>query len=127
MKIPLGAHSERPYSAGLIAGPFVFVSGQVGIDPASGAIAGRDIGSQTAQVLRNLEAVLAQADLTLDDVVKTTVFLTDMSDFGAMNEVYRSRFGRPMPTRSTVQVSGLARPEMKIEIEAIALRGEGDK
>lgn len=124
MKILIGKASDRPFSPALVGGPFVFVSGQVGIDPQSGQLAGPDIAAQTAQTLRNVEGLLVEAGLGLDDVVKTTVFLTDMSEFARMNEVYGSRFASPMPTRSTVEVSRLARTDLKVEIEAIALRRE---
>ena len=120
----IGPPSTRPYSPALVAGPFVFVSGQVAIDRATGKVAEGGAAAQTAQVLDNLEVLLREAGLGLDDVVKTTVFLTDIKDFGAMNEVYRSRFTQPLPTRSTVEVSALANPELKVEIEAIALRRE---
>ena len=120
-KVLIGTSSDRPYSAALAAGPFVFVSGQVGSDPATGELAGADIGTQTTRALRNLQDVLSGAGLNLDDVVKTTVFLTDMSEFSQMNAIYRAHFQQPMPTRSTVEVSRLARPEFKVEIEAIAV------
>jgi 2-iminobutanoate/2-iminopropanoate deaminase len=123
-KALVGPPSTRPYSPALVAGPFVFVSGQVATDPATGKVTEGGIEAQTARVLDNLASLLAQADLGLNDVVKTTVFLTDMNDFAAMNEVYRSRFTQPLPTRSTVEVSALANPQLKVEIEAIALRRE---
>ena len=120
----IGEAGDRPFSPALGAGPLVFVSGQVSVDRTSGAVVGTDVASQTTQVLDNLRDVLAGAGLDLDDLVKTTVFLTDIKDFGAMNEVYRARFAPPRPTRSTVEVSALARPEFKVEIEGIALRRE---
>jgi 2-iminobutanoate/2-iminopropanoate deaminase len=120
-KALVGPPSTRPYSPALVAGPFVFVSGQVATDPATGTVTEGGIEAQTARVLDNLASLLAQAHLGLNDVVKTTVFLTDMKDFAAMNDVYRSRFTQPLPTRSTVEVSALANPQLKVEIEAIAL------
>jgi 2-iminobutanoate/2-iminopropanoate deaminase len=123
-KMLIGVPSTRPYSPALVAGPFVFVSGQVAIDRTTGKVVGSGVDAQTTQVLDNLEALLREAGLGLDDVVKTTVFLTDIKDFAAMNEVYRSRFAQPLPTRSTVEVSALANLELKVEIEAIALRRE---
>jgi 2-iminobutanoate/2-iminopropanoate deaminase len=96
----------------------------VGVDRGTGKVAGPGIEAQTTQVLDNLSALLQEAGLDLNDVVKTTVFLTDIGEFAAMNEVYRSRFVQPLPTRSTVEVSALANPELKVEIEAIALRRE---
>lgn len=123
-KTLVGAPAARPYSPALIAGPFVFVSGQVGVDKVTGRVAGPGIEEQTTQVIDNLASLLGEAGLDLNDVVKTTVFLTDISEFAAMNETYRSRFAQPLPTRSTVEVSALANPELKVEIEAIALRRE---
>lgn len=120
----VGAPSDRPFSAALVAGDLVFVSGQVGTDPRTGTVAGQDVAAQTAQILDNLAALLGGAESTLDDVVKTTVFLTDIRDLPAMNDVYQARFAQPRPTRSTVAVAALARPELKVEIEAIALRRE---
>jgi len=119
---PVGPPSPRPLSAGLLAGPFLFVSGQVPVDLQTGRVSGQDIEEQTRRALGNLAGVLAAAGLALGDVVKTTVFLTDIKDFNAMNEVYRELFSPPFPTRSTVQVAALAAPEMRVEIEAIALR-----
>jgi 2-iminobutanoate/2-iminopropanoate deaminase len=115
---------SAPLSPALAAGPFVFVSGQVGIDPASGKVAGPDVRSQTRQTLRNMEALLQAAGLTMGDVVKTTVFLTRVSDFSAMNEVYREFFAEPYPTRATVGIA-LSNPELLVEIEGIALRHPG--
>jgi 2-iminobutanoate/2-iminopropanoate deaminase len=93
----------------------------VPIDRDTGETVGEDIGAQTAQVLGNLEAVLAAAGAGLDDVVKTTVFLTDPGLAAGMNEVYAERFQAPRPARSTVVVGPLARPEFLLEIEAIAM------
>lgn len=124
-KALVGSPSTRPFSPALAAGPFIFVSGQVGTNQA-GELAGETVTSQTTQVLNNLAAILAEAGLDLDDVVKTTVFLTDIKDFAAMNETYRQRFTAPLPTRSTVEVSALARSEFKVEIDAIAVRREVD-
>lgn len=123
-KTLVGERSDRLFSAALIAGDLVFVSGQVGIDRQSGKISGDNTAAQTSAALDNLAAVLAGAGLTLDDVVKTTVFLTDISDLAEMNDAYRARFRQPLPTRSTVGVAALARPELKVEIDAIALRRE---
>ena len=120
----VGAPSARPYSPALIAGPYLFLSGQVGIDKATGKVAGPTIEVQTTQVIDNLADLLEEAGLDLNDIVKTTVFLTDIGEFAAMNEIYRSRFAQPLPTRSTVEVSALANAELKVEIEAIALRRE---
>lgn len=122
LRNPAAPPSTLPFSPGLIAGPFVFISGQVGVDPATGRLAGPDVQAQTRQTLENVRTLLAQAGLTLADVVKTTVFLTRIEDFAAMNAVYREFFSEPLPTRSTVGVAALARPELVVEIEAIALR-----
>lgn len=112
-----------PYSPIRKSGSFYFVSGQVGVDPATGK-ASDDIAQQTRQVLRNLSAVLESVGLRLDQVVKTTVFLADMSDFGAMNTVYESLFSAPRPARSTIAVKELPRvgdeAPLLVEIEAIA-------
>lgn len=110
-----------PYSQGIGAsGKLVFVSGQIPVDPETGAFAGDDIGTQTRQSLKNVEAVLAAAGGTLQDVVKTTVFLTDMRDFAAMNEVYSTFFREDCPARSAVAVAALPK-DAHVEIEAIAV------
>lgn len=106
----------------VLSGPnrFVYTSGQVGLDPKSGNLVD-GIGAQTKQVLANLEAVLAAAGATLGDVVKTTVFLSDMGDFDAMNKVYAQAFAEPYPARSTVAVKGLPKDAL-VEIEVVAIR-----
>lgn len=109
-----------PYSQGIKAGGFVFLSGQVALDPASGQLVGDDIGAQTERVLKNLEGVLAAAGSSLAAVVKTTVYLADMNDFAAMNEVYARFFPAPAPARSTVQAARLPR-DARVEIDVIAL------
>ena len=111
-----------PYSQAIRAGGMVFTSGQVGLDPATGAIVPGGIKEQTARVLENLKAVLSEGGLGLADVVKTTVFLKDMGDFAAMNEVYASYLapqGVVAPARSTVEVARLPKDAL-VEIEAIA-------
>ena len=110
-----------PYSQAIAAGDFVFCSGQVHLDPASGVLVGADIGVQTQRVLDNLAAVLESAGLTLADTVKTTVFLVDMNDFGAMNEVYGRYMPDPPPARSTIGVAALPKGA-RVEIELIAAR-----
>jgi 2-iminobutanoate/2-iminopropanoate deaminase len=127
--VPSAVAANLPFSPALFAGDHIFVSGQVGIDPSSGELAGPDVRAQTEQVISNLQALLVSAGQGLEDVIKTTVFLTEASDFGAMNEVYRARFPEPYPTRSTIIVKALASAELIVEIEAIALRSrpiEGD-
>jgi 2-iminobutanoate/2-iminopropanoate deaminase len=109
-----------PYSQGVKAGNLVFASGQLPIDPGSGAIAAADITAQTDRSLRNLQAVLAQAGAKLGDVVKVTVYLADINDFAAMNEVYKSYFPTECPARSAFQVANLPRAAL-VEIEAIAV------
>ncbi|MBS1816444.1 MAG: RidA family protein [Acidobacteria bacterium] len=108
-----------PYSAALRAGQLLFVSGQVPIDPDTGAIVDGDIGAMTRRVLQNIGALLDAAGLNYAHVVRTTVFLADMNDFGAMNEVYRTFFAEPYPARSTVQAARLPR-DARIEIDVIA-------
>jgi 2-iminobutanoate/2-iminopropanoate deaminase len=109
-----------PYSQAIRIGDLVFTAGQIGLEPASGAIEGRTIEEQTHQVLRNLKAVLEAAGSGLDRVVKTTVFLADIKDFKAMNTVYATYFPAAPPARSAVQAAALPLGAM-VEIEAIAL------
>ncbi|MGP8049086.1 MAG: Rid family detoxifying hydrolase [Desulfobaccales bacterium] len=108
------------YSQALSAGPFVFISGQIALD-AQGNLVKGDIVVQTCQVIANLKAILAAAGLTLKDVVKTTVYLTDLADFQEMNRAYGEFFPAYPPARSTLQVAGLPRGAA-IEIEAIAAK-----
>ena len=110
-----------PYSQALIVGDFVFTSGQIPIDPKTGAFVEGGIAEQTEQVLRNLAEVLRAAGTGLDGVVKTTVFLADMGNFAAMNEVYGRFFSSEPPARSTVEAARLPR-DARVEIEAIAVR-----
>jgi 2-iminobutanoate/2-iminopropanoate deaminase len=110
-----------PYSQAIAAGDFVFCSGQVHLDPASGALVEGDISTQTARVLQNLSAVLEAAGLSLANAVKTTVFLVDINDFGAMNEVYGRYMPDPPPARSTIGVAALP-TGTRVEIELIATR-----
>ena len=111
-----------PYSQAVRAGNFVFASGQIPIDPATGEFVSGGIGEQTEQVLKNLTALFAAAGVGLDQIVKTTVFLADMNDFTAMNEVYAKFFSEAPPARATVQAARLPR-DAKVEIEAIAVLG----
>jgi len=108
-----------PYSQAVAVDGWMFCSGQIPIDPASGELVGGDIGNQTDQVLKNLAAVLAAAGGSLANVVKTTVFLADMDDFGGMNEVYARHFGDHRPARAAVAVRTLPK-NVSVEIEAIA-------
>lgn len=109
-----------PYSQGIDAGNLVFCSGQAGLDPATGQLV-EGVEAQTRQIFSNLSAVLEAAGLSLDDVVKTTVFLADMADFKAMNAIYATFFGETPPARSTVAVKGLPIGAL-VEIDAIAVR-----
>lgn len=111
-----------PYSQAIRAGQFVYVSGQVPVDPVSGEIVPGGIEEQTEQVIANLKAVLYAAGRDLADVVKTTVFLTDMGNFAKMNEIYARHFNTSPPARSTVQVGALPRGA-QVEIDAIAMAG----
>lgn len=108
-----------PYSQAVRSGELLFCSGQIGIDPATGMLAGEDIASQTLQVLVNLREVLKVQGLDLCDVIKTTVFLADLSELSQVNSIYGGEFGEHKPARSTVQVAGLPRGAL-IEIECIA-------
>ena len=113
-----------PYSSALRAGSLLFVSGQVPFDPATGAMVGSEIAAQTRRVLDSIGALLKAGGLTHADVVRTTVFLADMDDFAAMNDVYRAYFSEPYPARSTVQAARLPR-DARIEIDAIAMYESG--
>jgi 2-iminobutanoate/2-iminopropanoate deaminase len=108
-----------PYSHAIRAGELLFVSGQVAIDPATGNLIDGDITAQTRRVMDNLAAVLKAGGLSLQHVVRTTIFLADMSDFAAVNTVYGSFFSEPYPARATVQVSRLPK-DARVEIDAIA-------
>ncbi len=108
-----------PYSQAIQIGDLLFVSGQVPIDPSTGAMVEGDIKAQAQQSLNNLKAILNAAGTNMGAVVKTTVFLADMNDFAAMNEVYAQFFQEPFPARSAVQVARLPK-DAKVEIEAIA-------
>jgi len=110
-----------PYSPGIDADGFIFLSGQAATDPATGTLIEGDISKQTEQVFKNLFNVLAAAGLTPDAVQKVNVYLIDMNDFSAMNEVYKNQFAKPYPTRTTVAVSALPMGA-RVEIELIAKR-----
>ena len=109
-----------PYSQAIRANGFVFVSGQLALRPDHAEIVGESIGQQTEQVFDNLQAILEASGSSLDRIVKTTVFLVDLDDFGGMNEVYARRVGETPPARATVEISKLP-SGAKVEIEAVAL------
>jgi 2-iminobutanoate/2-iminopropanoate deaminase len=108
-----------PYSPAVRTGSLLFVSGQVAIDPSTGQMLDGDVAAQTRRVLENVGALLEAGELSFSHVVRTTVFLADMNDFGAMNEVYGKYFTEPYPARATVQVSRLPR-DARVEIDVIA-------
>jgi len=109
-----------PYSQAVKAGNFMFISGQIPIDPSTGNVIDGDIKAQTKQCLKNLEAICQSAGLTLDNVVKTTIFITDMSKFPEVNEVYGSFFKENPPARACVEVSALPK-DVQVEIEAVVV------
>jgi 2-iminobutanoate/2-iminopropanoate deaminase len=125
MKSPLhSVHAPQPigpYTQAIRAGDFVFLSGQIAIDPASGKIVGGNAAEQAAQALKNIKAILTAAGLTFDEVVKTTIFLRNMDDFAKVNEVYGESFDKDPPARSTVAVAGLPMNAL-VEIEVVAMR-----
>jgi 2-iminobutanoate/2-iminopropanoate deaminase len=108
-----------PYSQGVISGGFLFVSGQIPIDPKTNEIVGGGVEAQTERALQNVLAVVKEAKMGPENIVKTTVFLQDLADFAAMNEVYARYLGKEPPARSTVQVAALPRG-VRIEIDAVA-------
>lgn len=108
-----------PYSQAIRAGSLLFVSGQIPIDPATGNMVDGDVAAQTHRVFQNISAILDAAGATLDDVVRTTVYLADMNDFGAMNAVYGTYFSSPAPARATVQAARLPK-DARVEIDVIA-------
>lgn len=111
-----------PYSQAIRAGDFVFLSGQIPLDPGTGQLVAGGIVEQTHQVLKNLGAVLEAAGTSYARVVKTTVYLADMGEFGAMNEIYGTYFSSPAPARATVQAARLPR-DVRVEIDAVAYLG----
>ena len=121
-KIVMTAQAPKPigpYSQAVISGGLLFASGQIALDPETGEIVAGDVVAQTEQVMKNLMAVLKEAKIGPEHVVKTTVFLLDMADFPKMNEVYGRHFGKEAPARSTVQAAALPRG-VKVEIDLVA-------
>ena len=115
------AKAIGPYSAAIESGELVFVSGQIPLDPLTGKLVEGEIAAQTSQSLENLKTILATAGLTFAHVVKTTIFLTSMGDFAAVNDVYKTYMAEPYPARSTIAVAALPMGA-KVEIEMIAAR-----
>ena len=108
-----------PYSQAIRAGSLIFVSGQIPLDPATGAMVDGDISAQTHRVFANLQAILEAAGASFDHVVRTTVYLADMNDFGVVNEIYGTYFSSPAPARATVQAARLPK-DARVEIDLIA-------
>jgi 2-iminobutanoate/2-iminopropanoate deaminase len=116
---PSAPKAIGPYSPAVRAGQLLFISGQVPLDPATGAMVDGDVAAQTRRVLDNVGALLTAAGRSFAHVVRTTVFLADMNDFAAVNEVYGTYFSEPYPARATVQVARLPK-DARVEIDAIA-------
>ncbi len=111
-----------PYSQAVSAGPFLFCSGQIALDPKTSQVVGQDVKSQTEQVMKNIEAVLTAGGMKFENVVKTTIFLTSMGDFPIVNEIYGRFFPNNPPARSTVEVRGLPKG-VQVEVEVLAYKG----
>jgi 2-iminobutanoate/2-iminopropanoate deaminase len=116
---PQAPKAIGPYSAAIRAGLLLFISGQIPLDPATGQIVSGDIAAQTRRVLDNVGALLEAGNRSFADVVRTTIFLADMNDFAAVNEIYGQYFSEPYPARATVQVARLPR-DARVEIDVIA-------
>jgi len=112
-----------PYSQGVKAGCYIFISGQLGLSPQSGNLVAGEIREQTSQVMMNIKNILESSNSSIDSIIKTTVFLKDLRDFSAFNEVYASFFNQDPPARSAIQVAALPKDAL-VEIEAIALSNE---
>ena len=119
------ASDRSPFSQGIEANGFVFLSGTLGTDPITGSLSGDDVVSQLTQIVKNLSDVLKEAGCTINDVVKATVFLTDMNNYAVMNEAYLTLFQAPYPARTCVEVSALPRAGALIEVEVIAVKAKG--
>ncbi|HKX76010.1 MAG TPA: Rid family detoxifying hydrolase [Acidimicrobiia bacterium] len=119
--LPNAPRPLAPYSVAIESEGLIFISGQVAL-PGDGSATPDDVALQTRVIMENLGAILADLGLSYQDLVKTTIFLTNMADFASVNEVYGSYFAADPPARSTIQVAALPRPEFRIEIEAIASR-----
>ena len=114
-----GPKAIGPYSTAAILDGICFLSGMIPVDPATGKLAAEDIGAQARQVFENIKTVMEELDRSMADILKTTVFLTDLADFGAVNEIYAEYFGPDYPARSCVQVSALPMGA-RVEVEAVA-------
>ena len=123
---PEAPQAIGPYSQAVSAGPLLFCSGQIGVDPATGKLVSGGIDAETNRVLENLRAVLVAAGATLDSVVRTTIYLVDLGDFGRVNEIYARYFHAPFPARATVGVAALPRGA-RVEIDAIAMVEKGTR
>jgi 2-iminobutanoate/2-iminopropanoate deaminase len=122
---PPGVAAPRgPYSPAVRAGGFIYVSGQVPVDPVTNQAVTGDVKAETRQVLSNVQRILEGCGASMADVVKCGVFLTDVKDFGAMNEVYAEFFGSAKPARTTIAVAALPLPGAKVEIDAVAYKPE---
>lgn len=108
-----------PYSQAIRAGDFLFVSGQIALDPSTGGLVEGDVAVQTHRVLKNLGAILSAAGTSFDQVVKSTVYLADMNDFGVVNQIYGTYFPAPAPARATIQAARLPR-DVRVEIDVVA-------
>lgn len=123
IRTPRAPAAIGPYSQAVRAGGFIFISGQIPLDPTSGEVVEGDVACQTERVMRSLRAILDDAGGSMSDVVKTTIFLADMNDFAAVNEVYGRFFDSEPPARATIQVARLPK-DVRVEIEATAYVGE---
>lgn len=119
---PRGPAALGPYSHGVWAGKMLYLSGQAGVDPSTGRLIEGDVEAQTQRAFDNLELVLLDADLSMNDVIKCNVYLTDMANFQAMNSAYQKRFTRPYPARTTIAAAALPLGAL-VEIELVARRG----
>ena len=120
------ASANAPFSQGIEVNGFVFLSGMLGTDPATGTLAGNDVVSQLTQTVKNISDVLKEAGCTINDVVKVTVFLTDMKNYTTMNESYMKLFKTPYPARTCVEISALPVEKALIEVEVIAVKQAAD-
>ena len=116
------ASDKAPFSQGIEANGFVFISGTLGVNPVTGILAGNDVVSQLTQIVKNISDILKEAGCTINDVVKATVFLTDMKNYATMNETYMELFKTPYPARTCVEISKLPVEGAIIEVEVIAVK-----